>query len=261
VDLVRGEGEHYPDIGALARRAGGLGERWTAISSEQFTAPSGVAGAQLAQVQADVCGQLAEAFPEAHILLLTRGFRSVLVSGYSQYVREGGGEDFYAFREVGEEDMAYAVHAWDYDYLVRIYREAFGARVIALPYELLRDDPSAFLRALEASLGIARLDIPLDRLNPSLKPHEMRWYPRMARALARIGGGERLQRWHSAGIGSRPWRLAAGALQAVFPATPVSEELIADAHVEFFRGRASAFADDPLYAPYRADYLLDAPPL
>ncbi|HEX8585563.1 MAG TPA: sulfotransferase [Allosphingosinicella sp.] len=260
MDLVRGDGEHYPDIGALAERARRPGGRWTAISSEQFTAPFGVAGAELARVQADVCGQLAEAFSEAHILLLTRGFRSVLVSGYSQYVREGGEEDFYVFREVGQEDMAYAVHAWDYDYLVRIYREAFGGRVIALPYELLRDDPSAFLRALEARLGIDRLDIPLDRLNPSLKPHEMRWYPRLARALARIGG-RRLQRWHAARIGSPPWRLAAGALQAVFPAVPVSEALIADAHIDFFRGRASAFADDPLYAHYRADYLLDPPSL
>ena len=257
---MRGEGEHYPDIGALARRAEGRGERWTAISSEQFAAPFGVAGSELARVQADVCRELAKTFPDAHILLLTRGFRSVLVSGYSQYVREGGGEDFYVFRDIGEEDMAYAARAWDYDYLVRLYREAFGGRVIALPYELLRDHPSAFLRALEARLGIAALDIPLDRLNPSLKPHEMRWYPRMARAFARIGGGARLQRWHSAGIGSRPWRLAAGALQAIFPATPVSEALIADAHVEFFRGRASAFADDPLYAPYRADYLIDASP-
>jgi hypothetical protein len=234
--------------------------RWTAISSEEYASPPDVFGAGLPAAQAEICGSLAARLPDAHILLLTRGFRSVLVSGYSQYVRGGGDTDFYVFRDIDPAELAHAAHAWDYNYLVAIYRQAFAGRVIALPYELLRDDPAAFVSELETRLEVGSCQVALDRLNPALQPHELRWYPRITRALRRLPLGasarERLVRWHARRMSSKPWRLAAGGLQFLLPAHPVSESLIADEHVEYFRGRADVFEGDPAYAPYRADYLI-----
>ena len=40
--------------------------------------------------QARACDLLAHLFPTAHILIVTRGFRSMMLSTYSQYLRTGG---------------------------------------------------------------------------------------------------------------------------------------------------------------------------
>ena len=238
--------------------------RWTAISSEEYASPPEVFGAGLPAAQAEICAYLAARLPDAHILLLTRGFRSVLVSGYSQYVRGGGDQDFYVFRNIDPAELAHAAHAWDYNYLMEIYRKAFGGRVIALPYELLRDDPAAFVRHLETRLEVGACHVALDRINPALAPHELRWFPRMTRALRRLPASgaarERLVNWHTRRLSSRPWRLAARGLQALLPAEPIAEALIADEHVEYFRGRADVFRDDPAYQAYRCEYLVAAEP-
>jgi hypothetical protein len=44
------------------------------------------------------------------------------------------------------------------------------------------------------------------------------------------------------------------------PAKPVAEALIADEHLEYFRGRADVFRDDSAYTAYRADYLIGGNP-
>lgn len=253
---------------AAADKALGAGDevppacRWMAISSEEFASPSGLFGAAFPAAQAQTCAQLAAKLPDAHILLLTRAFRSVLISGYSQYVRSGGDKDFYAFRDIDPKELEDAAHAWDYNYLMDIYRQAFGGRVISLPYELLRDDPTAFVRELETRLDVEPCEVRLDRLNPALTPHELRWFPRMTRLVRRLGGsgglGERLVGWHLRLMHSPLWRLLARALQWLMPLEPVCDALIAERDVEFFRGRADVFRDDPAYAPYLREYLISA---
>jgi hypothetical protein len=47
-------------------------------------------------------------------------------------------------------------------------------------------------------------------------------------------------------------------LQLLAPAQPVTADLIADRDVEFFRGRADVFRDDPAYAAYHREYLISA---
>ena len=262
IHLIRDRTVAAADAARQVEESGLPGCRWTAISSEEFASPLGVFGAGLPLAQAEICNQLAARLPEAHILLLTRGFRSVLVSGYSQYVKSGGDQDFYVFRDIDPRELEHAAHAWDYNYLVQIYRQAFGGRVVALPYELLRDEPTAFVRQLEERLEVGACEVALDRLNPALKPYELRWYPRITRALRRVGGrfgtGERLAEWHLSRMGSKPWRFLARGLQLLIPAKPVTEALIAERDVEFFRGRADVFRDDPAYTAYHAEYLIPA---
>jgi hypothetical protein len=260
-----------PDI---ARQAAGgeEGLLWRVTSSENLAAPYAEAGRgrplpagkrAVPDAQARACALLAGAFPDATILLLTRGFGSVLLSGYSEYVRSGGDADFFALRADQPAGSHGGEHAWNYDYLIRLYREAFAGRVIVLPYELLRDDPGAFTAELERRLGVDRFEAPLDRLHPSLSPVELRWYPRITRLMRRLPTGRRqgsrLFASYVRSVRRNRWRRLVALLQRVAPGTPVTRELIGKDAIEYFRGRAEALADDPLYARYRDEYLL-APP-
>jgi hypothetical protein len=113
-------------------------------------------------------------------------------------------------------------------------------------------------------LDVHACEVSLDRLNPALKPFELRWYPRMTRALrrvgARFGGSDRLVSWHLRWMGSKLWRLVARSLQTLRPAQPVTAALIPERDVEFFRGRADVFRDNPAYAAYHAEYLISPNP-
>jgi hypothetical protein len=203
--------------------------------------------------QALVCGRLKDIFPNAHILIVTRGFRGMILSSYSQYVRTGGDADL--------ETLIADAHqgdAWHYDKVIRLYRGAFGEdRVTVLPWELLRDDPPAFTAAIESRFGLGAGPVPGRKLNASLDPHELRWYPRIARVLSRAPAGRRrlLKAYSRAAFTNRLKRPIA-LLQRLKPAAPVTADLIPEEVVELFRGQASLLAGDPHFGRYRADYLL-----
>ena len=214
---------------------------------------------EMPEAQAQACTALRDLFPNAHVLLVTRGFRSIILSGYSQYVREGGQEDFYAFRPAPSGAAEGEKNVWNYDYLIGLYRAAFGERLIVLPYELLRDDPDAFARELERRLELDHFPIPRERPNESLSPVELRWYPRLTRLVRRVARGNRLRKAvlsrYVPAIERNRLRRLIGLLQRLRPAQPVTIDLISDDVVNFFRGRADSLRGDPVYAPYADDYL------
>jgi hypothetical protein len=204
-----------------------------------------------------MCDVLAGLFGSARVLCVTRGFRSMVLSSYSQFVRAGGTTDFPEFCESLRADPAGLV--FDYDRMLALYRRAFSpAQVRFMPYELLRDDPAGFTRALEAWLGLDRCDAPADRINPAVAPEALVWYPRITRAVlgAPIGGRlrKRLFRWHvgqtMAGRYRHPLRIA----HRLFPAAPISAASVPDSCLEVFRGKAESLRHEPLYPPYADDY-------
>lgn len=209
--------------------------------------------------QANVCNALAELFPAAHLLIVTRGFRSMIMSSYSQYVRSGGAKSL--------QEMAGDAHQedpWDYDTLIGMYRARFGNdKVIVLPWELLRDDPAQFVRRIETRFGLGHCPPPPQRINLSLSPEELRWYPRLAAAIGRAPFGPQFRGRLERGFArmSHTNRLAGAVrlLQRVAPAPPVGEDTLDVATIEGFRGKASCLAEDPPFTPYAADYLNDRP--
>ena len=211
------------------------------------------------EAQQRTCATLAALFPSAQILLVTRGFRSILLSGYSEYVRFGGARDFHVF---GPRDPAAAEqgrHAWHYDALIGLYEAAFG-ELIVLPYELLRDDPAAFTAELERRLGLGRFAPAPRPLNPSLSPAGLRWYPRLTRLIRRLPLGAPLRRallrFYVPRIGGKRLETLVGLLQRLRPATPVTPDLVTDDMLDFCRGKSERLRGNPLYAPYREEYLL-----
>lgn len=224
----------------------------------------------IAERRQAVCELLAALFPNASILIVTRGYREVLASIYSDYVRVGGTQAMREFM-VGRRDPSGVVAVeiedyFDYDATTDLYELVFGAEnVIVLPFELLREEPAVFFAALEDHLGLEPGGDAPGWLNPSLTPAELTWYPRFSRGVARVSKalGSRAPEVLAAyrgRIGGPGLRRAATLLAGSTPAGPLDLDAVIPAGVvERFRGRADALARRPIYDRYRDKYLADEP--
>jgi hypothetical protein len=150
----------------------------------------------------------------------------------------------------------------DYDVVVAMYEQAFGAaNVIVLPYELLRDDPAAFVAELETRLGLPAGGALVPRRNVSLPPGALVWQRRLS---ILVGGAARLL---PARLGARLFRgyvaLTRGdrlrrPLELVERVVPGSRDPQLDVPAELIerlRGRAASLAGRPFYDRYASDYL------
>jgi hypothetical protein len=255
----------YEVVRNAARPAGDL--RYRVTSSESLATPHPAVGrgegftmpveVRMPQAQAAACALLAGLFPNARVLIVTRGFRALIPSLYSQALRTGRTYPFAEFCANLQLGVRENRDGWDYSTLIAMYDRAFGAaNVLVLPYELLRDDAAAFTGALEQWLGLDHLPPLAQRPNPALSPAELYWYRALTLAAARMGSsrlGARVTRAALRNELRAPIRL----LQRLRPRAridipPPPEELI-----EAYRGRGEALRGRPLFAPYVADYLID----
>jgi hypothetical protein len=252
----------FRDMHAIAREGTTRREvLYRVTSNEEFSSPRADAGRMeidydhprelsMALSQERVCSMLSVLFPNATILIITRGFRSMIISSLSQYARSGGEKDL-----AGMLRGPHTPDPWHYDDVIGLYRRAFGGEnVIVMPYELLRDDADAFTRTLSASLGIDPHPPLRERVNESLSPIEMYWYPRLTRFARRIPSRRLFDRYILAALrnelrGPIAW------LNRLKPGTPFTPDLISEEAVNTFRGRADSLRGHPLYAPYAAEYL------
>jgi hypothetical protein len=258
----------FRDTHAIAREGSTPGEvLYRVTSSEELSVPRPDAGRRVvdyehpreltfAASQERVCSILSAIFPNATVLIVTRGFRSMILSSLSQYARSGGEVDLAAMmRAAREKPDPRQLEAWHYDHLIGLYGRAFGEEnVVVMPYELLRDDAGVFTRTLAARLGIDEHPPLRERVNESLSPVEMDWYPRLTRWMKRIPSRHLLNRYILAALRNE-LRLPIAWLDRVRPGTPFTSESIPDELVNAFRGRAESLRGHPLYAPYAAEYL------
>ena len=216
--------------------------------------------------QADVCMLLKSLYPGSRILIVTRGFKGMMVSGYSQYVKAGGvlGKFKSVSDSVRTDAFTHIAAYYDFNYLIRLYAEAFGEdNLIILPYELLRDDQNKFLEGLEEKLDLDHVDIKLGRLNPSLTPEELYWYPAISSVVAavatRLGPTrfDRIYRWYVRKTLDNKLRPLIGVLRRWKPDRKITEADFSDEILKYCPGKASVLKDHPLYAPYAREYLWD----
>ncbi|HEX8719439.1 MAG TPA: hypothetical protein VF736_02245 [Pyrinomonadaceae bacterium] len=215
--------------------------------------------------QARLCAVLKSLFPHSRILVVTRGFKGLIVSGYSQIVRTGGrvhlGEMCRQLA-IGLQDESY--NYYDFDYVLGLYAGAFGEEnLIVLPYELLRDDQGRFVSVLEGRLGLRHAEIALGRVNPSLSPEELYWYPLISRLVS--AGASRLgpvwfpkvyRRYVGLTLDNR-LRLLVRLLSLLKPDKKITDADFPAEIMSHFEGKATRLKADPLYAPYAAEYLFD----
>jgi hypothetical protein len=263
-ELARASGEayqyfvtSYEELSVPVRSAGGIDLDFVSARPAPETG--------VKERQAAVCAALRSLFPNSRVLIITRGFKGLMISGYSQCVRLGTRLHLDGVcREFAECLRIDHDHYWDFDYLIRLYAEAFGEEnLIVMPYELLRDDQARFLAVLEERLGIGHTRVEVGRLNPSLTPEELYWYPLISRAAAaaasRLGeaGFQKIYRWYVLRILNDRLRPLIRVLRLLRPGRRITEADFADDVLIYCKGKATLLKELPLYAPYAQEYLWD----
>ncbi|MCA1631246.1 MAG: sulfotransferase [Acidobacteria bacterium] len=213
--------------------------------------------------QSGVCSLLKSIYPGSRVLIVTRGFRGMIVSAYSQSVRMGGRLHMDGMcRKLAERLSQDAHHYYDYDFLIRLYADAFGEEnLIVMPYELLRDDQDGFLAALEERLGLGRVEIKLGRVNPSLSPEELYWYPLISRAVSsaasRLGAARfrRIYTWYVRQTLENRLRHLIKVLRFLRPGGKITGDDFPAEILSYCEGKATLLEGQPLYTPYAAEYL------
>lgn len=270
----------FRNVFELARPSAGAC-KYFVTSREDLTAPREGAGEspfgvafewmthaeRMREHRAAVCASLKALFPGSLVLIVTRGFMGSVRSGYSQYVRMGGhlGPFSTSYGDVREDALNYISAFYDFDHVIGLYAGAFGEEnVIVLPYELLRDDEARFLATLESRLGLSHVDIRLGRLNPSLSPEELYWYPVISRAVSSAAsmlgaaGHRRVYGWYVGKTLDNRLSPLVRLLSRLRPGRRVTAADFPEEMLDGCKGKASRLEGDPLYAPYAAEYLWDA---
>lgn len=135
--------------------------------------------------QKKACQVLFKIFPSAKVLIITRGFESMLKSIYSESVLAGCIQTFEEFQEENGNILSLF---YDYNFVIGLYRQAFKKEnVITLPYELLRENPEEFLRMIEDVVGIKeRFAFSTEKVNPSLSANLMNTYRKISKMLYKM---------------------------------------------------------------------------
>jgi hypothetical protein len=224
--------------------------------------------------QKKVCQVLKSLYPNGKILFITRGFKGIIMSGYSEYIRAGGVLSIQAFANANrlaiQDSTAEKIYGEevDYTFIANIYEEAFGKEnVITLPFELLRSDQNKFLTIIEERLGLSHFINQIGKINESLSPEELYWYPRVSSVVSGISqrfgkkGYARVYRWYVKRTLKNKFRRVIKILDRIRPNRAVKDTDFPFDILEYFRENnserfAAKFLDDPIYAAYLPEYLL-----
>ncbi|PSJ36264.1 hypothetical protein [Allosphingosinicella deserti] len=212
-----------------------------------------------AKVQQLACDRVADLFPGATILIVTRAIASLVPSLYSQYVKSGGASSLTAFCDEMAALLGADESPWDYDRFITCYRRKFGAEnVIVMPFELLRDDPVRFTTSLEKRLRLGRHVPQPTKVNPALSAVEQAWYPRITRRVTGLPRpiGRAILKPYFRAIRSGRLALLAHVLQRLKPLALNADRDAIGKVVEAWRGRAALLAAEPLFHPYAHEYCL-----
>ena len=215
------------------------------------------------QRQAETCAQLARLFPTAHILVLVRGFEGAIRSLAAQRIKAGRPERWAWDPDANVQALKSYRMFMDYDRVIGLYEAAFGSeRVTVLPYEMLRDDLEAYVRALCRVGGLPYRPFDPGRVNASMPGHALAATTRLSAVVRPVldrvpGPANRVaSRAYARLLAVGPVRRALDLTGRVARATPLPDHLVpADALREAFAGCADSLVLRPEVAPYAAEYL------
>ncbi len=216
-----------------------------------------------ADSQSRVCRTLKDIYPGSRILLITRGFRGFIISGYSQYLRVGGNLSFSGLLQSSDQATKEQM-AVDYNYIYKLYADAFGEEnLIVLPYEMLRDDKGKFLRSIENALGIDYFEESIGRINESLSAEEIYWYPKISHRVAKFSSKlgstnfTRIYSRYTRRLFNGKFKKLAQILSYRRNIEKINESDIPLDFIRQQKGKATVFLNNQIYAPYLSEYFLD----
>ena len=202
---------------------------------------------------------LHDIFVSPYILIVTRGYKSMLRSLYSQYVRGGGILDFAQLQVEFGKDFGVL---YDYSAMVRLYQGVFGYdKVIVLPFELLESNPLQFTSLLEDKLGIENhFAFTREKINPSLTRQEMAATRRISKFIFKsLDIFPRTLQTKIYGLHIRYLAKIRNPLLVKLLARfcPVDDMTVSDDMRNIFKGKAALLKDEKLFQPYWKEYLMD----
>jgi len=198
-------------------------------------------------------------FPNAKVLIVTRGFSSIITSIYAQYLVSGGTfifEDF--MKKVGPMLQQFC----NYTYIVNSYKELFGEEnLIVLPYELLKENPKLFISVIEERLGLSEsINFTIEKINSSMDNRLLSAHLKFSIFLSSIISPfpYRFQKiiysYYILKLNQQKPHPIIKALSRFVKTdmnTIVNEETL-----KLFSGNAEVFRNDKLFEPYLKKYLL-----
>lgn len=106
-----------------------------------------------------IANRLNQVFPEARILIVIREQQAMILSGYKQYVRNGGRQSLGLYLSPPDNGAnhipAFRYEFFEYHQLIQYYQALFGPdRVLVLPYELFVKTPRDFVERILSFCGL-----------------------------------------------------------------------------------------------------------
>lgn len=111
-----------------------------------------------------IADRLFETFPEARVLIVLREQRALIRSMYSQHITDGGTGSIRQFLDTPEPALGrrpgFRLSFYEFDRTIAYYQSMFGLdRVLALPFEMLGENPGGFVAEIQSFCGIAGTDV------------------------------------------------------------------------------------------------------
>ena len=217
--------------------------------------------------QKTVAEILSNVFQTARIFIVTRGYKSILKSTYSQYIRMGG---TCSFKKYLLQNKKLLLEFFDYNHEIRIFEDFFGREnMLILPFEVLKENEDKFLSKIERFLDIPKFRVKLGRLNPSFDEMELYWYPQIARLIPWVFCPWITGREYPSEIPLRYFfkiyrsliRLSHSKfltrLMSLIKRGKIIDEEWYLKYIEEYRGKADLLNSIPEYTPYRKEYLIE----
>ncbi len=211
-------------------------------------------------LQEHTCNELHNKIPDSKILIITRGFESVIYSLYSQAIKGGFPINFDEYLNKPKKIL---LLNYDYNYLINLYVEKFNKKnVIVLPYELLRDNQNNFISIVEKSLNVNHYDIKIGKVNPSLSKEELFWYPVLSNIILSLPGKRGsiyrsdFYKKYKDYLKENRLKSIAKVLSQLVPSSRKSDQ-IPKGYLDEFKGKADILKNYPYYENYLGEYLID----
>jgi hypothetical protein len=212
------------------------------------------------QHQKKVCKILKQLYPDAKVLIVTRGYEQALNSFYSEYLKHGG---HYQFDEYLALFAPLFNDYFDHNYLINIYENTFDKEnILLLPFELLQENSKKFIYKIETFLGLKQFDWHYQKENVSLSDKELYAYRVLSGVFVKLCSvlPEKIARflfsWYSIFLLYKKLDIIVNCISKIFGQKKIKRTIPHDILITF-KKNGSILKNYDIYQPYLSNYLIN----
>jgi hypothetical protein len=211
------------------------------------------------EYQSNMCQMLGKIFPNAKVLIVTRGYTTLFRSNYYKYISIGG---TLTFKDIYSK-LDFFISSYDYTKVINLYQTYFGKdNVLYIPFEKLQDNPKDFLKLVEDFIEIkTQYNYNSSKLNESLDSKSLVLIKRISKIIYVLlypfpkNFRRKIYKTYIFFIQTKNVRSFLKWLSKfVRKSIEMKEE---KEYIERMKGKAEILKDNPLYKPYLKEYLIE----